>query len=347
MKITQKFSVFLIACLGVFIFSANFAKAAEGDCHLVYCYVPAPTVLGPVLNQTVSSRPAIIGLTWKTTIVKVFLDGQELKDVKQVKHEDYYGSFWASPDFDLKPGRHFVYTIAYSEHPSEFGQSQESVYIYFNVPVSLIEPVAKNNTTITEIEKPTAQIILPSADIIQPGVIVEPARPNNRNFEVEAGKIEGGVSVAGEGLPELSEKITNTNQNYNDLQPAATYEQLGDKLNEEFQSHSLAEKMKRNRIIGLSLLGFLILAALCWLFYSRFTIKHELEKEVKGEVPEPPQASRQPEATDWSVSNIDMEPIDLAKPSADYWGEPADRSQQFNDQSFQDQDHKDNENNWK
>ena len=78
MKITRNFSAFLIACFSIFVFSANFAKAAEGDCHLVYCYVPAPTVLGPVLNQTISGRLAIIGLTWKTTIVKVFLDGQEL-----------------------------------------------------------------------------------------------------------------------------------------------------------------------------------------------------------------------------------------------------------------------------
>jgi len=356
MKLTQKFLIsLLIACFGVFVFSANGVKAAEGDCYLEYCYVPAPTVLGPVLNQATSASPAIIGLTWKTTVVKVFLDGRELKNVQQVKHEDYYASFYVKPDFDLKPGKHFVYTIAYSENPSEFGQSQESTYIYFKVPVTAINSITQvrpiDNIVKDVPKKPATQISVPEHFSDQSQVIVEPTTPNDRDFiiesgsprfEVEAGKIEGGVSITGEGMPEPVQASEYDKKDISDLQQAATFEQIGEKLNEEFQSHLFAKKMERNRILGLSMLGVLLLLVLCWFFCSRFTIKHELEKlekDVKpGEVPEAPQDPRTIEPTDLQVPTVEMEPINLEEPPSEYWGEAS-------EQAFQ--DNKDNENNWK
>lgn len=95
------------------------------------------------------------------------------------------------------------------------------------------------------------------------------------------------------------------------------------------------------------MLGGLLLLVLCWFVCSRFTIKHELEKEIKpSEVPEPPQSPHKIEPTEWQVPTVEMEPIDLEEPPLEYWGEAsASSAEPASEQAFQ--NNKDNENNWK
>lgn len=289
----------------------------EGKCHLKWCFVPAPTILMPEQGEAVATpRPAIRALTWKTTIVKVFLDGVEMANVQQRKHEDYYGSVFAVPDFDLTEGEHFIYTIAYSEKPGWYDQSKESTYIRFTVKLSpkpkVVKYVAPKPTappeqavppTPTEAKETTD---LPSelraesrgkeeeqAEID----IISPAQEGG--VEVEEGKIEGGVSIEAEKEPvsppsfevaALEPKLEEAGkQEPTSFQEAATFSELGEILEGEFVERDAEEIQRRNRIIGFSMLGVIIIILVVWAIASRQSIKREFKKEEKGELPPPPE----------------------------------------------------------
>lgn len=356
MLFSNKKNYFVLAALaiGFIFFLAIPAQASQGDCHLEHCYVPAPTIFLPPYNSLTTSRPDITGLTWKTTIVKVYLDGIELTNIKQIKHADYYGSFWARPNFDLTPGRHFVYTIAYSEIPSEFGQSKESLYIYFDVvqskpkkvamaekqivadaskqppentiseaPVSPQDRVPEKEQTIGEnVLEPSPAQALPDNNNEQ----VEVVQPqNNSDVAVDSGQIEGGVSVEGVGYGEPQNN--NEQAAISGLQQAATYEQLGDKLNKSLAERELDAKMKSNRAIGLIMLGALAVILGAWLAVARFGVRHEMYEEKKSELPPIPQAilSAEEGETEWRVPNEQTVKEGPVEPlPEDYWGAAAD-----------------------
>ncbi len=318
-------------------------SAAEGECHLKHCLVPAPTTFTPAENEVTSARPAITGLTWKTTVVKVFLDGVELTGVKQVKHEDYYGSFYVKPSFNLAPGRHYVYTIAYSEKPGWYDQSKESEYIYFNVPEP--KPITKEPADPASDELDQDKPI----DIIEPKVeqevdIIEPDQELHQ-VEVEAGRIEGGVSIETETTITKADlmKEEELGESNNTLQEAATFSELGNALEGEFKEKKLQEKMKRNRVIGISLLALLMVIVFVWLAVSRGNIKKDFKREGEGGLPPPPvpPSTKPPESPPtWinevpkktSNEEIKIEPIkpeeddsaidSLVQEEMDYWASP-------------------------
>ena len=307
-------------------------QAAEGECHLKYCFVPAPTTYTPAMDEVASSRPAITGLTWKTAVVKVYLDGVELAGVRQVKHEDYYGSFYVRPAFDLTPGRHFVYTIAHSEKPGPYDQSKESIYTYFTV-VQKETAVSEASPASPGVE-PAESIEIISLEQESEFEIVEPQAASR--VEVEKGRIEGGVSVKAElaGEPTMIEKAEEETED-TALQEAATFNQLGDALEGEFKQLKLEQRLKRNRMIGLSILGLAVLVVIIWLVASRNSIKREFKKEAKGDLPPPPQPpTSQPTLIKDLLARdeeIKVEPIEPEEDSAvdslvqeelDYWAAP-------------------------
>ncbi|MCX6785225.1 MAG: hypothetical protein NTZ18_00020 [Candidatus Komeilibacteria bacterium] len=294
--------LFLSACL---LPVSVFAK--QGDCHLEHCLVPAPTVLGPKQNEIIStSRPAIIGLTWKTAIVKVYLDGQELLNVKQVKHQDYYGSFYVQPNFNLKPGRHFIYTIAHSENPGLYDQSQESTYIYFTVKETAIKPTAQAPESL-------------------PKEAIDSSATTSPMVTVKEGKIEGGVSVEAEAEnlvnPDVAVKEETTEKS--DLQPAVTFAELGDNLNNQFQDRALAERAARNRLIGILLLIALMIIGWLWIIISKQSIKNQFKEKEDDAVPPPPTPPLNTKVEEKLEPEILAAPIEeIVKEEPTYWATP-------------------------
>lgn len=320
-----------ITLLFLILFLPASALAKEGECHLEWCLVPAPTVLGPEQGEAVYSlRPGIKGLTWKTAIVKVYLDGQELTGVKQIKHEDYYGSFFVRPDFDLKPGRHYIYTIAHSEKSSLYDQSKESIYIYFNVTgpkvaqAQAVELPAVPEEKVPQAKEPTVEII---------------ASEEKPEITVQEGKIEGGVSVVADSLPGNEDLNQKSESPETSLQPAANFGEIGEVLENELLAQKVREKERRNRLIGLSMLSLIILIMIVWAVSSRFSIKREFLKKEESELPPPPAPPLAPRGE--PVSPLDsaqgepQPPIGketrLHPPLADFGGQASDLSASLQD----------------
>ncbi len=311
----------VLAALFLFCFSITpYVQAYEGECHLKNCLVPAPTVLMPEDGAVVTTaRPEIRGLTWKRTVVKVYIDDQELANVQQINHytspDDYYGSFFVVPDFDLEPGEHYIYTIAHSEKPGWYDQSKESSYIDITVRKIVVKPSLPAKPlpvlpslsdmtlptpsepepaepSITESELPAATEEAeeqPSVSESEVDIIEQPEDEQEEvevispsadgQVDVQQGEIEGGVSVEKESLTgEMS------------LQEAAGISDLGEILKDEFVAKDQMDQERRNRIIGLAMLGIILAVAIIWLFTGRQQrIRKEiLEEEDEGELPPPP-----------------------------------------------------------
>ncbi len=294
--------IFSLIILSILILPSS-VFAAEGECHLKHCLVPAPTILIPEDDETVTTtRPAIRALTWKTTVVKVFLDGIELKNVKQRKHEDYYGSVFVVPDFDLKPGDHFIYTIAYSEKPGWYDQSKESLYVNFTVRKISVAPVKTFPATATPSWLPpaTRESATSSAEIEVPGQplsgegttssvmeIIQPEVISNKEMGVVADKATGTVEVKEgriEGGVTAQENINASSEN---LQEAAGISDLGEILKNEFTDQE-QQKERNNRLVGLVMLGVILVIIIIWLIVGRQRIKKELLEKDEGELPPPP-----------------------------------------------------------
>jgi predicted nucleic acid-binding Zn ribbon protein len=130
--------IFILLIGGFFFFNINQIQA-EGICHIRHCFIPAPTIVVPENNIiTAEKRPAVRGLTWKRTLVDIYLDGQYQDSVLLKEHEDYLQSFFWRPTEDLIVGEHYVYTIAYNSRGYDknlkgWDQSKESTYIYFTI----------------------------------------------------------------------------------------------------------------------------------------------------------------------------------------------------------------------
>jgi hypothetical protein len=325
----KKLQLFLIGGSIFFLLIApiftNKALAYEGQCHLKHCLVPAPTILGPEPETKVTSpKPGIKGLTWKTTIVKVYLDGVELPNVKQVKHQDYYGSFYVEPSFDLKPGIHYVYTIAHSEKPGWYDQSKESTYIYFTVDFKTAAPIPPQPTLPPTISIPAEPTTLPpitpepptinppapasqatssgsNISVTQQGTasssvgIIQPASGES-SVEVQKGKIEGGVYIdqaaKNEPTPAKPES-PKTQKDQLGLQEAAGISDLGEILKNEFVSQEMVAQARRNRVIGLSILALIIVLSIIWLVASKQKSKNEMESADGDELPPPPQPPKE------------------------------------------------------
>jgi hypothetical protein len=164
LKETLLLAILIIISCGLFFFAGG-VLAKEGDCHLDFCLIPAPTVISKIDGQVFAYDEKIVvsGLTWKTTIVKVFVDGKEIKNVRLTKHADFYADFAVTLPSYLKAGKHTLYTIAYSEKPTVLDQSQESTYLNFEIlPKPL--PVGKCNLDFCLVPTPT--IIYPSENQI-------------------------------------------------------------------------------------------------------------------------------------------------------------------------------------
>jgi len=288
------------------------ALAYEGECHLKHCLVPSPTVLGPEQGDVVNTqRPGIKGLTWKTTVVKVFIDGIEVPEVKQIKHQDYYGSFYAEPDYNLAPGVHYIYTIAQSEKPGWYDQSQESAYVYFTVelpvPVAFAPktpikaPVDAGNETNKSLSDEASNAIAP---ITEPAVSFQQIDINEQSesaptVQVEKGKIEGGVSVEQDSFKEIETanqteqsdwSLPNEQTKTDDLnlQGAAGLADLGEILKDEFVNQEMAKKAKENRIIGLAVLAIIVLFSAMWLVADKRWFKKDAGKNEDDGLPPPP-----------------------------------------------------------
>lgn len=294
----------IVVFLSIFLFTANNVVAAEGDCHLEHCLVPAPTIFQPTAGATVDGQLNITGLKWKTTIVKVFLDGVELKNIKQIKHEDYYGSFWAWTSDSLKPGRHFVYTIAYSENPGIFDQSKESYYIYFTIAetrkqISKQQPDAEEPKQ-DELPEATQEQSSVSSETVN---VAEQIAPNQVDVQ-EPGQISGGVSVVGDGIPESAVEPTEQNNEISDLQRTASAGQIKDAFSGADESDILLRTQKRNRVIGLIILIAIIMIGI---FSRAKNLKTAFREEVPN-VPEQPQDIT--EQFNWNVTAEEIK-IDL------------------------------------
>ncbi len=148
----KKILFLLLFILGFFLFDISKIKAegpapsgieglvpsnTEGICHINNCFVPAPTIVIPQDNSSYQEpRPVIRGLTWKRTLVDIYLDGKYQGPVLLKEHENHLQSFFWQPSTDLASGQHYVYTIAYStkgydKNIKSWDQSKESSYIYF------------------------------------------------------------------------------------------------------------------------------------------------------------------------------------------------------------------------
>lgn len=158
--------LFLIFFLigGVFFFYINEIKA-EGICHINNCFVPAPTIVIPENNFiTKETRPAIRGLTWKRTLVDIYLDGQYQGPVLLQEHENHLQSFFWQPSQNLIPGEHYIYTIAYNSRGYDknlkgWDQSKESTYIYFTIKEEIFNPsLIPYNKIQNQIESSVEQI---------------------------------------------------------------------------------------------------------------------------------------------------------------------------------------------
>lgn len=155
------FYIFIIIFL---ILIAKTAKA-EGICHINNCFVPAPTIVLPANNQLMTEiRPAIQGLTWKRTLVDIYLDGQYQGAVKLKEHENHLQSFFWQPPEDLSVGQHFVFTIAYSTKGYDktiksWDESKESAYIYFTIERKEIAKINKPQTLLNNKNEPSNQTI--------------------------------------------------------------------------------------------------------------------------------------------------------------------------------------------
>lgn len=329
--------------------------AAEGECHLKHCLVPAPTILQPENGATVTTtRPAIRALTWKTTVVKVFLDGIELKNIKQRKHEDYYGSVFVVPDFDLTPGTHYIYTIAYSEKPGWYDQSKESLYVDFSVSKIKVVPVKTTPKAVSLPQLPptSGEITTSSAETGLPGLpladekltdtassvmaITQPPAVNAQEqmavsneqatgtVEIQEGRIEEGVSL---------DKEENAGEN---LQGAAGLSDLGEILKDEFADQEQQQRERNNRLAGLVMLGMIIMITIIWLVVGRQRTKREMQDDNdEGELPPPPTppvgrvtsnqevlSTKDEKITTEPISKEDLKVFKPPEPENKYWASP-------------------------
>jgi len=262
--------------------------AAEGDCVADFCLVPAPTVLSLNNDQILDSgRLTLSGLAWKTTLVRIFVDGKEVRAVRQFDHEDQYVGFYA--DLNLSSGRHYLYTTAYSDskQPGPYDQSQESKYIYFTVQepardlTEADQPLLEDDFEINE--KQSDQMIVNDQALAEDLSMDIVNASSTAMIDVADGRIEGGVFIE-EDLQNFIEEFVDEqvpleemNQELQ-MQPAATFNDLSETLKGEFENQKSDDVQKRNRLIGYVLLIIIILA-----YLIRWIVKKGLIRRINND----------------------------------------------------------------
>jgi len=239
-------------------------KIVVGSCHLEHCLVPTPTIITPFLNQIfVNSQVMITGLTWRTTIVKVFVDGQELKNVKLNLHEDYYADFSAKT-WPLTPGKHNVYAIAYSEKPGNYDQSFETLKLNFIVAEEIMPTVSivpEDLATTTEIID-IADLDLSTSSI--DGIVTVTSPSTSQPVSIEP-SVENDAPVSvNDNVSEQPEIAVDIQENVGKIEGGVVSEETNEE--KDYDEFSVASDparrqtvLARNRVIGGSLLFFLLL----------------------------------------------------------------------------------------
>jgi len=274
--------------------------ALEGDCPEKYCFVPAPTIVMPEIGQEVGERPAFRALTWKPTYVKVFVDGLEIGNIEEKKHEDQYASIFVQLDYNLKPGNHYVYMIAYHEKGGWGGVSKESRYINFTVKekkVTYLPPqeVLSNQSVeeITQVEQEpkifTSETILEDVKQKEEAQIGIIATSDENNIGVIGEPVSGDVEIKEQGMIEGG-VFVEKNKPVSDLQEAAGVSDLGEILNDQFIGKDLEQTQKRNRFIGLIMLIIILSLAIIWFGFDYLNSRRMkiLDQEDEGYLPPPP-----------------------------------------------------------
>ena len=319
------FSGGITIALFLLLMQSQTVLAREGECHLKHCLVPSPTILMPADNATVNTaRPVIRGLSWKTALVRVYIDGRELANVQFKKHEDYYGSFYVVPDFDLTPGDHYIYTIAHTEKPGWYDQSQESIYVDITVKITVAprpvnrplakapvasEPLAGETAVLPALpELPLeklAGLFPPTGQDKNQGALepltlgddnTAPQNPqiiNDQNraddFSVLNQPSGGQVEIKEgeiEGGVSVEEKDDAPQPN---LQEAVGLSDLGELLRDEFAAQNYQSRAQKNRLIGLVMLAVILVGAVIWLAVKK---QRKLKRQRGGDegyLPPPPQ----------------------------------------------------------
>lgn len=295
----------VIICALFFLLFSKTVKAQENFCEQEPCFVPAPTILTPLNHATsTDARPAITGLTWKTTKVSVFVDGVKLENLKQVKHEDFYASFYARPENDLTVGEHTIYAIAESEKEDWGGKSKSSYYTYYTVTIKPnSKPIIKekdnqivyeNKEVIDSIATTTkavqsedlnerllneappqkpADTPAVNSSIVDKSLVEVIDQSKQANVNVNEQQINGSVSVTSTinqqlsgGMQEVSEeKVINSDNNF--LQPAANSDEVKEELKSQTNMtvNDYQQRLRTNRLVGFIILAGIALVSLIWL----------------------------------------------------------------------------------
>lgn len=243
--------ILLIVCS--FFINANKLRAEE-ICHIDHCFVPAPTIVIPENNKIFFTNPAIQGLTWKRTLVDIYLDGEYQGPVILKEEENHLQSFYWQPAEKLSVGKHYVFVIAhstkgYDKNIKSWDQSKESMAVYF---------IIKD------------QEFTYNKNINQQKIIEE-------DIKVEKIQIDAGGS---------QNIIINkqTDNNANNQKGATTYQTIINKLN----------KQTTIRIIGLVIIIIILMIfILKWLInkkrkYLEAEMMSKIEKEENYPPPPPP-----------------------------------------------------------
>lgn len=211
MKKRQWLAILLLV-LGFAIFQINRAKAegqalsnTEGICHINNCFIPAPTIVIPENNSSfLDTRPIVRGLTWKRTLVDLYLDGEYQGPVLLKEHENYLQSFFWQPAKDLANGQHYIFTIAYSTKGYDktiksWDQSKESTYIYFTIG-----------------QKEEEKIILPAAVLPTEKKDQQVTEQKNiiENNQAEKENLNNQNSLSDKAVNKQAETVTNYSQTF-------------------------------------------------------------------------------------------------------------------------------------
>jgi hypothetical protein len=250
MKLFIKQSLFLISFFLLFLTLPFFAQAKEGECANLPCFVPAPTIILPENNSFISSG-YITGLTWKTTFVKIFVDGQELNNIKLVKHEDYYASFAAPISSNLKAGKHEIYAFAYDEKDGWGGISQESKHTFFTIKKTSVKQEIKktdNVSTSTATSSPILKEKLLNEAPLAPAHVINIEAVKGDDASVSSTDDSQAIQPATDSVQEIA-----TNSEKETTKTVSDYQ----------------KSLKTNRIVGFVILTGLVLISLLWLLIKK------------------------------------------------------------------------------
>lgn len=317
-----KLFIIVISLVAISAIFTNNALAKEGDCHFDNCFVPAPTVLFPQNNSLVwQKRPVISGLTWKSTIVEVYLDDQLLPNIRQDIHQDYFASFYVIPTFDLKPGTHTIYAYAKSGNGQWYDWSKESKNVVFSSKftvksvtlssgVEAVIPKAEeekespkvgkldqvmqeyfnNNDSVVDNASTTSGT---STAVVEKNVFADDSSligKSSTSTSLEVVEPENPRNLGANVEPgQIAGGVVAENNQPakpNELQPAADSKDLKDILDPLVREERFNDQQKNNVRIGIWILLLLIVGGGVWFYLRRDKDDQDIAKS--GEIPPEP-----------------------------------------------------------